>query len=75
MRGVCVVKRAGVWDNKFIKRHGGIKMELRDWLTILIPAGVTIIGLIVNYIATKTVLNERFQSRNHQLKLKNYLVA
>lgn len=28
-------------------------MQLKDWLSILIPAGVTIIGLVVNYFATK----------------------
>lgn len=29
-------------------------MQLKDWLSILIPAGVTIIGLIINYFATKS---------------------
>ena len=41
-------------------------MQLKDWLSILIPAGVTIIGLIVNHFATKSnIKNEmNFQQRS-----------
>ena len=30
-------------------------MQLKDWLSILIPAGVTIIGLIINYLYDKNM--------------------
>lgn len=42
-------------------------MQLKDWLSILIPAGVTIIGLIVNYFATKN--NIKMKSQNNRVQL------
>lgn len=36
-------------------------MELKDWLSILIPAAVTIIGLVVNYFVTRNSFKNEIQ--------------
>lgn len=48
-------------------------MELKDWLSILIPASVTIIGLIVNYIATKNRIKSEIAKQQGSIKLERLL--
>ena len=48
-------------------------MELKDWLSILIPASVTIIGLIVNYYATKRSIKNEKVKQQGSIKLDRLL--
>lgn len=48
-------------------------MELKDWLTILIPASVTIIGLVVNYYATKSSIKNEITKQQGSIKLEKLL--
>ena len=48
-------------------------MELKDWLTILIPAGVTIIGLVVNFFATKSSIKNEITKQQGAIKLEKLL--
>lgn len=48
-------------------------MELKDWLSILVPAGVTIIGLIVNYFATKNNIKSEIAKQQGSIKLERLL--
>lgn len=48
-------------------------MELKDWLTILIPAGVTIIGLLVNFFATKSSIKNEITKQQGSIKLEKLL--
>lgn len=48
-------------------------MQLKDWLSILIPAGVTITGLIVNYFATKSNIKNEIAKQQGSIKLEKLL--
>lgn len=48
-------------------------MQLKDWLSILIPAGVTIVGLIVNYFATKSNIKNEITKQQGSIKLEQLL--
>lgn len=48
-------------------------MLLKDWLSILIPAGVTIIGLVVNYFATKNNIKNEITKQQGSIKLERLL--
>lgn len=48
-------------------------MELKDWLSIIIPAGVTIIGFITNYIATKNNIKNELKKRKGSIRLERLL--
>lgn len=48
-------------------------MQLKDWLSILIPAGVTIVGLIVNYFATKSNIKHEITKQQDSIKLERLL--
>lgn len=48
-------------------------MQLKDWLSILIPAGVTIIGLIINYFATKSNIKNEIAKQQGSIKLEKLL--
>lgn len=48
-------------------------MELKDWLSIILPAGVTIIGLITNYIATKNNIKNELEKRKGSIRLERLL--
>ena len=48
-------------------------MLLKDWLSILIPAGVTIIGLVVNYFATKSNIKNELAKQQGSIKLDKLL--
>lgn len=48
-------------------------MELKDWLSIFIPAGVTIIGLVVNFAATKSSIKNEISKQQGSIKLDKLL--
>ena len=48
-------------------------MELKDWLSIIIPASVTIIGLITNYYATKSNIKNELEKRKGSIRLERLL--
>ena len=48
-------------------------MELKDWLSIMIPASVTIIGLIINYIATRNSIKNEIEKQQGSIKLEKLL--
>lgn len=48
-------------------------MELKDWLSIILPAGVTIIGFITNYIATKNNIKNELEKRKGSIRLERLL--
>ena len=48
-------------------------MQLKDWLSILIPAGVTIIGLIVNHFATKSNIKNEIAKQQGSIKLEKLM--
>ena len=50
-------------------------MKLKDWLTILIPAGVTIVGLFVNYFATKSSIKNETKKQQSSIKLDRLLLC
>ena len=50
-------------------------MKLTDWLTILIPAGVTIVGLFVNYFATKSSIKNETKKQQRSIKLERLLLC